>query len=66
VPVTRGSREPIVPAAWAAAAARLPPLGELAVVPSPHNANYDAADHLGELVRAFLHRDLRFGGGAGG
>jgi pimeloyl-ACP methyl ester carboxylesterase len=54
--VTRGGREPIVPAAWAAAAAGLPPLGELAVVPGPHNANYGAADHLGALVRGFLHR----------
>jgi pimeloyl-ACP methyl ester carboxylesterase len=54
--VTRGSREPIVPAAWAAAAARLLPLGELVVVPGPHNANYGAADHLGALVLAFLHR----------
>jgi len=45
--VTRGSREPIVPVAWAFAAARLAPLGELAVVPGPHNANYGAADHLG-------------------
>jgi pimeloyl-ACP methyl ester carboxylesterase len=56
--VTRGSREPIVPPAWAAAAARLAPLGELAVVPGPHNANYGAAAHLGALVRAFLHRHM--------
>ena len=61
--VTRGSSEPIVPRAWAAAAARLPPLGELAVVPGPHNANYGAADHLGELVRAFLHRRVQAQGG---
>jgi pimeloyl-ACP methyl ester carboxylesterase len=54
--VTRGGREPIVPAAWAATATRLPPLGELAVVPGPHNANYGAAEHLGQLVRGFLHR----------
>ena len=52
--VTRGSREPIVPMAWAQAATRLLPLGELAVVPGPHNANYGAADHLAELVLAFL------------
>jgi pimeloyl-ACP methyl ester carboxylesterase len=61
--VTRGSKEPIVPMAWAAAAARLPPLGELAVVPGPHNANYGAADHLGALVRAFLHRRVQAQGG---
>jgi pimeloyl-ACP methyl ester carboxylesterase len=54
--VTRGSREPIVPMAWAQAATRLLPLGELAIVPGPHNANYGAADHLAELVLAFLHR----------
>lgn len=54
--VTRGSREPIVPMAWARAASRLLPLGELAVVPGPHNANYGAADHLAELVLAFLRR----------
>ena len=53
--VTRGSREPIVPMAWARAATRLLPLGELAVVPGPHNANYAAADHLAELFLAFLH-----------
>jgi pimeloyl-ACP methyl ester carboxylesterase len=55
--VTRGSREPIVSMAWAQAAARLLPLGELAIVPaSPHNANYSAADHLAEQVLWFLHR----------
>jgi pimeloyl-ACP methyl ester carboxylesterase len=53
--VTRGSRELIVPMAWARAATRLLPLGELAVVPGPHNANYAAADHLAELFLAFLH-----------
>jgi pimeloyl-ACP methyl ester carboxylesterase len=53
--VTRGSREPIVPMAWAQTATRLLPLGELAEVPGPHNANYAAADHLAELVLAFLH-----------
>jgi pimeloyl-ACP methyl ester carboxylesterase len=61
--VTRGSREPIVPMAWAAAATRLLPLGELAVVPGPHNANYGAADHLGALVLAFLHRRVQAHGG---
>ena len=61
--VTRGSREPIVPGAWAAAAARLLPLGELAVVPGPHNANYGAADHLGALVVAFLHQRVLPQGG---
>jgi pimeloyl-ACP methyl ester carboxylesterase len=61
--VTRGSREPIVPAAWAATATRLLPLGELAVVPGPHNANYGAADHLGALVLAFLHRRVQAQGG---
>jgi hypothetical protein len=54
--VTRGSTEPIVPMAWAQAATRLLPLSELAVVPGPHNANYGGADHLAELVLAFLHR----------
>jgi pimeloyl-ACP methyl ester carboxylesterase len=54
--VTRGSSEPIVPVAWAAAAARLCPLGELAEVPGPHNANYGAAGHLTDLVLAFVRR----------
>ena len=54
--VTRGSGEPIVPRAWAQAATGLLPLGELAETPGPHNANYGAAEHLGELVLAFLHR----------
>jgi pimeloyl-ACP methyl ester carboxylesterase len=61
--VTRGSREPIVPVAWALAAARLAPLGELAVVPGPHNANYGAADHLGALVRDFLRQRVQAQGG---
>jgi pimeloyl-ACP methyl ester carboxylesterase len=61
--VTRGSREPIVPAAWAATATQLLSLGELAVVPGPHNANYGAADHLGALVVGFLHRRLQAHGG---
>jgi hypothetical protein len=30
------------------------PLGELAVVPGPHNADYAAAGHLAELFLAFL------------
>jgi pimeloyl-ACP methyl ester carboxylesterase len=53
--VTRGSREPIVPAGWAGAAARLLPRGTLAVIPgSPHNANYVAAGPLAEVVLPFL------------
>jgi pimeloyl-ACP methyl ester carboxylesterase len=57
--VTRGAKEPIVPMAWAQAAARLLPRGKLAVVPgSPHNANYSAADHLAELVLMFLRTEL--------
>jgi pimeloyl-ACP methyl ester carboxylesterase len=61
--VTRGSSEPIVPSAWAQTVTRLLPLGELAVVPGPHNANYGAADHLGELVRVFLDRRVQAHGG---
>jgi pimeloyl-ACP methyl ester carboxylesterase len=61
--VTRGSSEPIVPSAWAQTATRLLPLGELAVVPGPHNASYGAADRLGELVRVFLDRRVRAHGG---
>jgi pimeloyl-ACP methyl ester carboxylesterase len=60
--VTRGSREPIVPMAWAQAATRLLPRGELAIVPaSPHNANYAAADQLAELVLAFLRQRVGAG-----
>jgi hypothetical protein len=45
--------------AWARAASRLLPRGELAVVPaSPHNANYSADDHLAELVLAFLRSEV--------
>jgi pimeloyl-ACP methyl ester carboxylesterase len=54
--VTRGSSEPIVPTAWAQAATRLLPLGELSIVPGPHNANDGAADHLSELVLTFLRQ----------
>jgi pimeloyl-ACP methyl ester carboxylesterase len=54
--VTRGSREPIVPMAWARTATRLLPHGELGIVPGPHNANYGASDHLAELVLAFLQQ----------
>jgi pimeloyl-ACP methyl ester carboxylesterase len=61
--VTRGSRGPIVPVAWALAATRLAPLGELAVVPGPHNANYGAAHHLGALVRDFLRQRVQAQGG---
>ena len=56
--VTRGSKEPIVPKAWAHIVTRLLPLGELAETPGPHNANYIAADHLSELILAFLHRRI--------
>ena len=56
--VTRGGREPIVPEAWATTATRLLPLGELAVVPGPHNANYGAADHLTDLILAFLRQRI--------
>ena len=62
--VTRGAKEPIVPMAWAQAATRLLPQGQLAVVPgSPHNANYSAADQLADLVLAFLRKELRSRGG---
>jgi pimeloyl-ACP methyl ester carboxylesterase len=56
--VIRGSREPIVPMAWAQAATRLLPLGELALIPGPHNANYGAADHLTDLILAFLRQRI--------
>jgi pimeloyl-ACP methyl ester carboxylesterase len=56
--VTRGRSEPIVPLAWAQAATRLLPLGELAEIPGPHNANYGAAEPLGQLVLAFLRRQM--------
>jgi pimeloyl-ACP methyl ester carboxylesterase len=56
----RGAKEPIVPMAWAQAATRLLPRGELAIVPgSPHNANYSAANHLADLVLVFLRKELR-------
>ncbi len=65
--VTRGANEPIVPTAWAQSASGLLPRGELAVVPaSPHNANYSAADHLAELVLAFLGRQAPPWGGRDG
>jgi pimeloyl-ACP methyl ester carboxylesterase len=64
--VTRGSREPIVPTAWAETATRLLPTADLAVVPGPHNSNYAAADHLAEVVLGFLgRRALAQGGQAG-
>ena len=49
--------------AWAQTATQLLPLGELAVLLGPHNANYGAADHLGELVRVFLDRRAQAHGG---
>jgi pimeloyl-ACP methyl ester carboxylesterase len=54
--VTRGSREPIVPMAWATTATRLLPTAELEVVPGPHNANYRAAGHLTDLILTFVRR----------
>jgi hypothetical protein len=44
-------------------ATRLLPFGELAVVPGSHNANYGAADHLAELVLAFLRQRVVTQGG---
>lgn len=58
--VTRGGVEPVVSQRWAELAARLLPLGELAVLPgSPHNANYTAADQLAGVVLPFLARTVR-------
>ena len=62
--VTRGAREPIVPRAWAEAAASLLPGGELAEVPGPHNANYGAATALAGHVLAFLRGRALSRGGA--
>ena len=56
--VTRGASEPIVPRAWAEAAAGLLPRGQLAEVPGPHNANYGAAPDLAGRVLAFLRTIL--------
>jgi pimeloyl-ACP methyl ester carboxylesterase len=56
--VTQGSREPIVPMAWATTATRLLPTAELAVVPDPHNANYGAAGHLTGLILGFVRRRI--------
>ena len=60
--VVRGALDPVVPQPWAEAAARLAPLGELAVIPgAPHNLNYSAADQLTQLVRTFLARSAATG-----
>lgn len=57
--VVRGGVEPIVPARWADEAARLLPLGRLAVLPgSPHNSVYVAAAGLTAAVEAFLDHVL--------
>jgi 2-hydroxy-6-oxonona-2,4-dienedioate hydrolase len=60
--VVRGALDPVVPQPWAEAAARLAPLGKLAVIPrAPHNLNYSAADQLTQLVRTFLARSAATG-----
>jgi 2-hydroxy-6-oxonona-2,4-dienedioate hydrolase len=51
--VVRGSRDPLVPQAWAERLASEFPAGELAVVDSfPHAINYTAPDQLAALVSA--------------
>jgi pimeloyl-ACP methyl ester carboxylesterase len=51
--VIRGSRDPVVPAAWAARVAELS-RGRLAVVPgAPHAAHWAAADAVARLIEEF-------------
>jgi len=53
--IVRGLWDPIVPQAWAMAAARLAPRGRLVVVPrSAHAVNFSKARELARLVRAFV------------
>jgi pimeloyl-ACP methyl ester carboxylesterase len=60
--VVRGALDPVVTQPWAEAAARLAPLGELAVISgAPHSLNYSAAEQLARLVRVFLARSAAAG-----
>jgi pimeloyl-ACP methyl ester carboxylesterase len=55
--VVRGSRDTIVPQAWAEEVARLLPDGELVVVPgSPHCINYSTPGPFANLITSFLRR----------
>ncbi len=54
--VVRGSRDPITPQRWAEEAARLLPMGRLAVIPGvAHTVNYAAPLELTRVVRPFLN-----------
>ena len=56
--VVRGSGDTIVPQRWAEEAARLLPMGGLAVIPGvPHTVVYDAPLDLARVVRPFLSSD---------
>jgi 2-hydroxy-6-oxonona-2,4-dienedioate hydrolase len=53
--VVRGGRDPTVPQGWAEEAARLLPLGQLAVIPgAPHTLNYSSPLEVVRVVRPFL------------
>ena len=53
--VVRGTRDPLVPHAWAERAARLLPRGTLGEIPgAPHTINYSAPDAFVKLIGPFL------------
>ena len=52
--VVRGSRDPIVPQAWAEEVTRLLPRGRLSVIPGPHCVNYSTPREFTRVVCAFL------------
>lgn len=57
--VVRGSRDPVVPQAWAERVAGLLPRGRLAGVSGgPHALNYSAPDELTLLIREFVEREV--------
>jgi 2-hydroxy-6-oxonona-2,4-dienedioate hydrolase len=53
--VVRGSRDPIVPQAWAERACALLPRGRLRIIEGgAHASNYSSADEFADIVREFV------------
>jgi pimeloyl-ACP methyl ester carboxylesterase len=55
--VVRGTRDTIVPQAWAEEVARLLPYGELILIPgAPHCVNYSTPGPFSDILASFLRR----------
>lgn len=62
--VARGSRDPVVPRAWAQEVVTMLPRGRLAEVPGAgHTLNYSAPAELSRITRSLLHEARKERGG---